>query len=310
MGICRIAARTLQAAMLWLAVSLPAGAAVDADESPDPESDDSAPERHWSGLPIWGVEAEARGYAIPDPFGIGMTVFSAEQPVNIRDLQLGFRGNPPVSVTNFLQIDRVDTTQQNASVKFDVLVLPFLDVYAIGGYTKGTTKGTIQVPATPPLGILEPRQLQLDAAFEGPTVGAGFTLQGGTMLNEDWHELTAIVVLDWNRTRTDLEFSNEALIADTRPEATVVSARLGLHAIGDTLAGAVWIGGMHQEIQQTVAGRVSGTDIQFVVMQSPQKPWNTLLGGLLEIGADGSYVLVEGGFGARKSILVAGVYRF
>jgi hypothetical protein len=66
---------------------------------------------------------------------------------------------------------------------------------------------------------------------------------------------------------------------------------------------------MHQSIQQTVAGSVADTDLQFVVVQSPAKPWNTLLGGLLEFGKDG-YVLVEGGLGTRRSILLAAVYRF
>lgn len=298
--------RSLANVLLLLAAFAGAAQAEDDTES----SAAAQPEGHWSGLPIWGVEAESRGYKIPLPFGIGITAYSAEQPVNIEDLQLGRNGEPPVSVTNFLQIDRVQTTQQNVSAKFDVLVFPFLSVYAVAGHTKGTTKGVIQIPATPILGIIEPRQLQLDAAFDGPTYGAGVTLQGGMKIS-DQRELTAIAVVDWNRTRTDLEFSNQSLIADTNPQATVVSARLGLHAnVGDSMAGAVWIGGMHQKIQQVVAGSVADTDIQFIVEQSPTNPWNTLLGGLLDFGDGGSYVMFEGGIGKRKSILVAAVYRF
>ena len=271
--------------------------------------DAATPEPHWSGLPIWGAEAEARGYQIPLPFGIGVTAYSARQPVNIQDLQLGRNGNAPVSVKNFLQINKVDTSQQNLSAKFDVLVFPFLDVYALVGYTKGTTKGLIQVPGDPILGIIEPRELQLNAAFNGPTYGVGFTLQGGAKVS-DWRDLTAIVVADWNRTKTKLSFENETLIADTKPVATVFSARVGLHGIvGPSMGAAIWIGAMHQSIQQEVAGSVANTDLQFVVIQSPQKPWNTLLGGLLEFGKDG-YVLLEGGLGARKSILAAAVYRF
>ena len=38
-----------------------------------------------------------------------------------------------------------------------------------------------------------------------------------------------------------------------------------------------------RSIQQTVAGDVADTDLQFVVVQSPTNPWNTLLGGILEI---------------------------
>ena len=269
----------------------------------------ATPAPHWSGLPIWGVEAAAKGYQIPLPFGVGITAFSARQPVNIEDLRLGFRGQDPVSVKNFLQINTVDTTQQNLSAKFDVLVFPFLDVYGVLGYTKGTTKGLILVPGEPILGIIEPRELQLNAAFNGPTYGLGFTLQGGTKIS-DWRDLTAIAVIDWNRTQTDLSFENESLIAKTKPIATVFSARLGLHVIDSpSLGGAIWVGAMNQRIQQTVAGAVANSDLQFAVVQSPQQPWNTLLGGLVEFGRAG-YFLVEGGLGARKSLLLAGVYRF
>jgi hypothetical protein len=272
-------------------------------------ADPAAVRGHPSGLPIWGAEAEALGYRIPLPFGIGVTGFSAEQPVNIQDLQLGRNRNPPVSVSNFLQIDQVDTSQQNVSAKLDVLLFPFISVYGILGKTQGTTKGVIQVPGDAGLGILEPRQLRLDAAFDGPTYGAGFTLQGGVKVSE-WRNLTAIAVADWNRTRTNLSFENETLIAETKPKATVFSARLGVHGFVDSsMAAAAWIGGMHQRIQQTVAGSVADTDLQFVVLQSPAKPWNTLVGGMVEFGRHG-YVLVEGGFGARKSILVSAVYRF
>jgi len=273
-------------------------------------ADDAAPAGpHWSGLPIWGAEAEARGYRLPLPFGIGITGFSAKQPVNIQDLQIGRNGLPPTSIKNFIQIDQVDTSQQNVSVKFDVMVLPFLSVYGLAGRTTGTTKGLIQVPGDPVLGIIEPRQFQLNAAFDGPTYGYGMTLQGGTRVN-DWHDLTAVAVADWNRTKTNLSFENETLIAQTKPVAHVFSGRVGLHARADSFtAGAIWIGGMHQRIQQTVAGAIADTDLQFVVSQKPTKPWNMLLGGMIEFGRNG-LLLIEGGLGDRKSILAAAVYRF
>jgi len=273
-------------------------------------ADDAAPAGpHWSGLPIWGAEAEARGYRLPLPFGIGITAFSAKQPVNIQDLQIGRNGAEPVSISNFLQIDKVDTSQKNVSAKFDVMVFPFLSVYGLAGRTTGTTKGLIQIPGEPVLGIIEPRQFQLNAAFDGPTYGVGMTLQGGTRVS-DWNNLTAIGVADWNRTKTRLSFENETLIAQTKPVAHVFSGRVGLHARADSsVAGAIWIGGMHQRIQQTVAGAIADTELQFVVVQNPTKPWNTLLGGMIEIGRNG-IILLEGGLGERKSILAAAVYRF
>ena len=136
--------------------------------------------------------------------------------------------------------------------------------------------------------------MQLDAAFSGPTWGVGFTLQGGAKVS-DWRDLTAFGVVDWNRTKTKLSFENESLIAHTKPVATVFSARVGLHGVvGPSMGAAIWAGAMHQNIQQEVAGSVADTDLQFIVIQSPTKPWNTLLGGLLEFGKDW-VVLAEGG---------------
>ena len=297
---CSISQRPVIATGLLALSILPGGALADDAATPPP---------HWSGLPIWGAEAEARGYQLPLPFGIGITAYSARQPVNIHDLQLGRNGNDPVSVKNFLQIDRVDTSQQNVSAKIDVLVFPFLDVYVLLGYTKGTTKGLIQVPGEPILGIIEPAVLHLNASFNGPTYGGGLTMQGGVKVS-DWRDLTAFVVADANRTKTTLSFDNETLIANTRPVASVYSARVGLRGtLGSSTAVGFWTGAMYQRIQQTVAGSVANTDLQFVVVQSPTKPWNTLLGGVVEFGKD-FVVLVEGGLGTRMSILAGAVYRF
>jgi hypothetical protein len=40
------------------------------------------------------VEAQAMGYQIPLPFGIGVTAYSAKQPVNIKDSATGTQWKP------------------------------------------------------------------------------------------------------------------------------------------------------------------------------------------------------------------------
>ena len=310
--------RTFKFICLMIASSLlastPATAATDAaldgsaDGAKSAPSSAATPQPHWSGLPIWGDEAAKRGYQVPLPFGIGATVYSARQPVNIKDLQLARKGDPPVSVVDFLVLNTVDTAQQNISAKFDVLIFPFLDVYALVGYTTGKTNGLIQVPETNPVGIL-PAELQLNARFRGPTVGGGVTFQGGTKISES-PDLTLFGVADVNVTKTDLSFENESLIARTRPKATVFSARIGLASpVGPFTNGAFWIGAMYQDIQEMVAGDVADTNLQFIVIQSPQKPWNALLGTQVGFSKQVT-LLIEGGLGARKSILAGLGARF
>src|SRR5262245_9952344 len=84
---------------------------------------------HWSHLPLFGTQIEAKGYRIPLPFGISGTFFNANQPVNVRDLKLGLGNGPPQSA-EFAKVDEpIDSWQQNASARLDVWLLPFLNVY-------------------------------------------------------------------------------------------------------------------------------------------------------------------------------------
>lgn len=167
----------------------------------------------------------------------------------------------------------------------------------------------IQVPGESIVGILDPKVLQVDAAFNGPTYGLGVTLQGGGKVS-DWRDLTAFAVADVNRTKTKLSFENESLIADTKPVAAVFSARVGSSGVvGPTTRAGIWTGAMYQRIQLTVAGSVTNTDLQFVVVQSPTNPWNMLVGGIVEAGRDW-VLLLEGGLGVRMSILAGVSYRF
>ena len=76
---CMQLSRPILVTALWMLLVLSNGARA-ADGTPAP---------HWSGLPIWGAEAAARGYELPLPFGIGITAYSARRPVNLQDLQLG-----------------------------------------------------------------------------------------------------------------------------------------------------------------------------------------------------------------------------
>ncbi len=115
--------------------------------------------------------AEARGHQIPLPFGIGVNYYREQQPFKIKDLQVGIVGRPPESVTNFVQMDRVDTTQQ-AVARFDVWVFPFVSVYGIAGYTSARMTGAVDLPAVRILDIPAQR-LSISLSYEGPTYGGG-----------------------------------------------------------------------------------------------------------------------------------------
>ena len=275
----------------------------------DPQAPPPKPDHpHWSNLPIWGAEAAARGHRLPLPFGAGATFYDARQPVTIKDLKLAIDGSEPVSISGFAQVEEVDSKQRNTGVRFDVWLLPFLNVYGVAGHTTGSIDGVVIVTSVPAVGR-SAQDLSLNAEFDGPTVGGGLTLAGGFAVT-DWHNLQTFFMADVNRTMTFLSFANQALIAGTSPVATVFSTRIGL--LGDVGQGArasIWAGAMHQRIQEVVAGRVAGGSIEFIVTQFATYPWNALAGGQVEIGRHFSF-LAEAGIGRRTSVLVGGTFRF
>jgi len=262
---------------------------------------------HWSHLPIWGAEAEARGHRVPLPFGFGATFYDARQPVNVRDLKLG-AGSGPAESSTFVKVKGPITSwQQNVSSRFDVWLLPFFNLYGVVGYTRGNTKGTVTVTG-PVLGLLN-QDLPLFAEFDGPTVGGGVTLAGGFKVT-DWRDLHAFMIGDVNHTITFLSFKNESLIAHTKPQATVPSIRVGLRGeVTKFISAGMWVGAMYQLIQEEVAGSVAGRPIQFIINQRAASPWNTLVGGQIEFGKH-FHIVIEGGFGDRSSILTGATFRF
>jgi len=266
------------------------------------------PEPHWSHLPIWGVDAEARGFQIPLPFGVGVNYYHEDQPFNINDLQVAVRGRDPVSVKNFAVIDRVDTEQHSAVARIDTWIFPFLNLYGVAGHTAGEMNGTIGLPAVPILGIAA-QNLPLSIGYEGPTYGGGGTLAGGFKIS-DWRGLTLFAVADANYTVTDLDFTDDRLFTDTKATAFVFSTRLGLRAkLSEKLHGAIWAGAMYQNVSDELIGRSADSSFAFLVVQGPVAPWNTVIGARLEVGRHFD-CMVEGGVGTRTSILGGITFRF
>jgi hypothetical protein len=274
--------------------------------APAEAEDANQPKPHWSHLPVWGVEAEARGHQIPLPFGVGVNYYREEQPFNIKDLQVS-RGGAPVSVNEFLQLETVNTTQHNGIMRVDAWLFPFLNVYGLVGYTSGEMQGKVALPEIPVLGI-SAQELPLNIGYEGPTCGGG-TLAGSVKIS-DAGALTLFVVADANYTITDLSFTDDRLFTDTKAEAFVFSARLGLRRkMSEKLHLAFWAGTMFQSVSEFLVGRSTDQSFAFLVVQDPVAPWNALVGGRLEVGRHWD-VLVEGGLGTRTSIMGGLTFRF
>lgn len=295
----------------------------------------SAAESDSSTFPIWGDEARARGYSIPLPFGVNMSYMNMRQDINVDSIAFsGLKlGNHPIP-TDMFAIDAGHTREQSKTenLRLDMWVFPFLNIYGLMGYTKGSSVSNVSVDADPSLysgidrliagsvhrlhdsGDLQDINFTLD--FKGMTWGGGFTLAGGY---QNWFAL-----VDTNYTRTDFD------ILDGSISATTISPRVGYRFQFQGPQGpshlGVWIGTMYQDVQQEFKGNLADLNMpaalqplinavnqdgegRFDVKQHLSSPWNMLVGAQYEITPHFN-LLTEIGFNERNSFFLAGEYRF
>ncbi|WP_244212402.1 hypothetical protein [Buttiauxella izardii] len=288
-----------------------------------------------STFPIWGDEARARGYSIPLPFGVNLSYMNMRQNVDVDSITFsGLKlGAHPIP-SDMFNIDVAHTRERSKSenLRLDMWVFPFLNIYGIVGYTKGSSVSNVSVDTDPSLytgidriiassvhhlnqsGDLQDIDFTLD--FEGRTYGTGFTLAGGY---KNWFTL-----VDTNYTRTDFD------ILDGKISAVTISPRVGYRFDMPSISGpshlSVWVGAMYQDVQQEFKGSLSDLKMpaelqpliaavnqdnegRFDVKQHLSSPWNTLIGAQYELTQNFN-VLTEIGFNERNSFFIAGEYRF
>lgn len=243
------------------------------------------------GVPASGSGQTAPGAArptarLPAPAGFGLTLYNQTQDMRITSLDVQLPGLDPQTLGN-LPVDNNTTTYH---LKLDYWVLPFLDVYAIFGQLKGSTRVKLSsVDIGLPITL---NNLVVD--YDGLVYGGGITLAGG------WDRYFATVTFDYNQ--TDLDVSTSSV------ESWVVTPRVGFH---DGPA-AVYVGGMYQQAEEHHEGVFTMPylgAIPFAVDLEQTEPWNYLVGLSAGVG-DHWQLTVEGFFGDRFAVLATADYRW
>lgn len=90
-------------------------------------------------LPIWGDKATAAGFDLPYSAGVGVQYLNSVAPLTIDNLMVGFNNNTMQDLDGLVRFDRSEATAQGISVRPDVWLFPFLNVYAILGKNQGST---------------------------------------------------------------------------------------------------------------------------------------------------------------------------
>ena len=227
--------------------------------------DDAAPAAVTPGrkLPFLGDLARKRGIELPLPFGAGAVYYYVGRDITVSDLRVGRNGAVPASAGDFVQLAATSSVN-NLNVKFDVWVLPFVNVYAIAGYVWNESQTTFDL-ALPPLGpggAVRPRRVTLPTSLNGSVGGLGITLAGGYG--------PFFLALDANAAQADLGF-------DDRFHAVVTSLRSGWNGKLGARPFRVWANATYWDTFATASGTIEDPDgggtLRFEVDQGPAHPW-------------------------------------
>ena len=280
-------------------------------------------------FPILGKELAKRGVDLPLPWGIGINYLYMKQGINIDRIGLSANDNPTQDV-DFIKFKQVTSQVHSISIRPDLWVLPFLNVYGIFGVGSANTTVDISEPAT----------FTSSVDQNGDTLGFGFT---GAFAVQGF-----FVIADLNFSRTKMD-----KLLDPVP-GRVFSGRVGKNFdLGDSgMTLAFWGGFMRQSISADTNGKIklnevltdeqidqiegagdgicddSGrpqachalldqirerdpldTTINYSLDKSLAQPTNILVGAQLAL-SKAWFVRTELGFLTRRSVLASINYRF
>ncbi len=99
-------------------------------------------------FPIMGDKIRKLGFDIPYPNGIMVNYVVGSQYVSISNLSVGLHDDPDSfkNVDGIARFEQIKPFVNVINVRYDVWVLPFIDLYALGGYVHSKTDIILALP--------------------------------------------------------------------------------------------------------------------------------------------------------------------
>src|SRR6478609_4100755 len=189
-------------------------------------------------FPFWGKRLAARGLTFPLPFGIGLNYAYAKQGVDITGVNIAVNDGPYRDLSGIVKFDHVTSNVKVGTLRFDLWLLPFLNVYGLGSYVIDSDTDVL---------LAEPFPLRAGASQSGYGGGFGATVAFG------FYGFFGVVDanLAWNKM--------EKLGAPVR--SFLLTPRVGKRfQIGPSVSLAAWVGAMRQAIEADTEGSISLKD--------------------------------------------------
>ncbi len=222
-----------------------------------------------------------------------------ERDIAVTDVRVTFGDRPPESISDRAEFEVRNRTMLSM-VRFDAWVLPFLDLYLMGGQTRTDTSLKTAFEITPPIGDTIPVEVETNQKVKGPLLGGGGTLVFG---GDAW-----FAMVDGNYSQSDLDSF------DGRLEAWFFSGRIGWHKTTHNRQYRAWVGVAYLDSGRTLTiitelPILGTTSIE--VDQEPVNPITYEIGGSLSINRRWDVLLEIGSnFDDAFLTVVSGSYRF
>jgi hypothetical protein len=127
-------------------------------------------------LPILGAKATKAGYNLPYSAGVSINYFWQVSDLIIDNLKVGFNNGPMYNLDEIVRFDKAKTTASATTIRPDIWLFPFLNIYGIFGRAKASTEVGFGIWV--PDSTNTPKQITSATSlveFNTSTYGLGFT---------------------------------------------------------------------------------------------------------------------------------------
>jgi hypothetical protein len=151
-------------------------------------------------LPIWGEKVAHKGFQLPYSAGLSVNWFWQESEIVISNLEIGFNNGPKNNLDEIVRFDKSTVEASAVTIRPDIWLLPFLNVYGIFGKANTSTKvnAGIYIPDADN-NWSEIAHFSTQANFNATTVGIGMTptigIAGGWFaldMNMSWTDISSL----------------------------------------------------------------------------------------------------------------------
>lgn len=149
-------------------------------------------------LPIWGEKVAKKGYNLPYSAGISVNYFWSQSDIVINNLNVGFNNGTMHNMDEIVRFNGAVAEASALTVRPDIWLLPFLNIYGIFGKAKASTSidAGIWIPDADN-NWTEVTSFNTHADFDATTMGLGITPTIGVA--GGW------LALDMNMAWTDID---------------------------------------------------------------------------------------------------------